>query len=434
MALIAAFPSLNKLGKDYRPAKEALSRFRFWHVESLLNQAADLLDRCLRDRGEYNGLRSQWELMRIVAEKENRDLKILNDRVDAGWLDQPRQLLETEIKTGEEIIAKAQEASDQCLGIPNWDNPGAMPAQDQKRIQKDQFHLTKLQYWWARDLYDTRRRWADEEKSFRLREMESRGLQQQSRLESMREPDGALNYESQARTIRERIERDLQDALDRIVVASHGLKLLYGYLEEPPLETLSSDLTRIDVAALWCRRAIKWLVAFGQLDQASTYVFSMKRILGQQWDTAIRDGGLSGEANFKFNTQADVFDSHRFVRLRGVCSYLIGGVEDVGPWTVDVSLPQSALSVQTINGSAGDKFVKIDQSLLPSCRLGRVETKGSFRPPEVAGAISLMNASPICFDPSDCWTVKLRSPTDGRALSKLKDCFIEINVVGRPKQ
>jgi hypothetical protein len=42
---------------DYRPNQQMLStKFRPWHVEALLNQAADLIDRCLAELREYSSL------------------------------------------------------------------------------------------------------------------------------------------------------------------------------------------------------------------------------------------------------------------------------------------------------------------------------------------------------------------------------------------
>ena len=52
--------------KDYTPdAKALLHNFRKWHVESLLNQAADLFDRALKDRTEYYELKAKWDLLPV---------------------------------------------------------------------------------------------------------------------------------------------------------------------------------------------------------------------------------------------------------------------------------------------------------------------------------------------------------------------------------
>jgi len=56
---------------DVGSLETATKQFRFWQVAQLLDQAADLLDRCLRDRAAYDQLRAQWwghDLFRRMAE------------------------------------------------------------------------------------------------------------------------------------------------------------------------------------------------------------------------------------------------------------------------------------------------------------------------------------------------------------------------------
>ena len=48
---------------DIDPAPKI--KFRKWQVETLLNQAADLLDRCIRDRALYDDLRAKWCLLSL---------------------------------------------------------------------------------------------------------------------------------------------------------------------------------------------------------------------------------------------------------------------------------------------------------------------------------------------------------------------------------
>ena len=53
---------------------DASKAFRFWHVEPLLDQAADLLDRGMRDRSTYDNLRSLYaKLLLDIMEFESTD-------------------------------------------------------------------------------------------------------------------------------------------------------------------------------------------------------------------------------------------------------------------------------------------------------------------------------------------------------------------------
>ena len=69
---------------DYKPTESQLAQFRYWHVEPLLNQAADLLDRCLGLRAQYNALRAQWFHINNEIQFGRRDREIYLKRKDAG--------------------------------------------------------------------------------------------------------------------------------------------------------------------------------------------------------------------------------------------------------------------------------------------------------------------------------------------------------------
>jgi hypothetical protein len=49
--------------------KNIKKEFRFWQVEPLLNQAADLLDRGMRDRAEFNGLKENGAKITLEVEE-----------------------------------------------------------------------------------------------------------------------------------------------------------------------------------------------------------------------------------------------------------------------------------------------------------------------------------------------------------------------------
>ena len=69
------------------------SRFRWWHVEPLLNQAADLLDRCLRDRAEYDGLASSSALLDVQRLEDKLRRELVKERIE-GLLHLEKEILE----------------------------------------------------------------------------------------------------------------------------------------------------------------------------------------------------------------------------------------------------------------------------------------------------------------------------------------------------
>ena len=71
--------------KALRGAGPTSYPFRYWQVETLLDQAADILERAIRDRGIWDSLRSQ--LLRLKLEVGEFDAlnDIHKDEVAAGW-------------------------------------------------------------------------------------------------------------------------------------------------------------------------------------------------------------------------------------------------------------------------------------------------------------------------------------------------------------
>jgi hypothetical protein len=420
-------PPVQTIGKGYRPAKTRLAGFRYWHVEPLLNQTADLLDRCTKDTAEYNALRAQWETLLLQTTKAKRDQEIVQDRVQAGWLDQNSIALRNE---GESLYANSK-TLDQSRGIIEdlRINPQGIPGIASIELQLGDNSLAASPTHFGKLTNEAKIAWEEKEKAFRGREIESDQLDLAARLAAMADKAGALNFSDQADRVGDRIARDLEDAIDRLTVASDGLSKLYGYAVKPPA---LRDYP-LDEAIRWTRDAIKWLVAFGQLDQSFTRVFSIKTLVGERlWTSSKKDAIASGKLALAFRIPRGPFDQHTFVRLRGLSAVAVGPAPTSGPWLAEVAMPQKAVSAQNSQGEVSDNV--LDQTTLPSCHLGRVGTYEISRQPEMGGMIALMNASPIGVDgpPGQC-ALNLRPPFENKDdFSRLNDLHVELSVVGRP--
>src|SRR5438105_4692045 len=68
----------------YVPSKERLANFRFWHVETLLNQAADLLDRCLRERRDYDAGCEAYRKFQLDLARQGGQKQLAEDRIASG--------------------------------------------------------------------------------------------------------------------------------------------------------------------------------------------------------------------------------------------------------------------------------------------------------------------------------------------------------------
>lgn len=70
---------------DAKSVEDTATQFQFWQMESLADQAADLLDRCATERAAYDDLRSKWaKLILDVVEFEQTE-KIHDQEIAAGW-------------------------------------------------------------------------------------------------------------------------------------------------------------------------------------------------------------------------------------------------------------------------------------------------------------------------------------------------------------
>jgi hypothetical protein len=242
-------------------------------------------------------------------------------------------------------------------------------------------------------------------------------------------PDGpgSLHLEPRLEAIATRFERDYTDAYARLLVAQEGLDDLYGYFDMPdvrhvPLnEREQGNLELLDQAVIWVRDAIRWLVGFGHLDQAWTAVFSIREFVG----TDVFGSPKNELTVFRFKLPAERFDSHAFVRLRGMALFAVTDIP-ISPLRGSLQLPGRAITRHL----GLPKPQQLDQSDLPPCYFGRIESRQSPRSPEVAGMISLINASPIS-DGNALWELTIHPPAMN-GFGNIKDIELELNLLGRP--
>jgi hypothetical protein len=424
----------------YKPdVKKLKSRFREWHVESLLNQAADLIDKALEELREYNSLDYAWAQFDLELAAQEQELKLDRKRVTEG------ELLERELK----LVREKKEFLEQTTANYNLSVTDAKNAPELEGRLKDpgtnpaytrahQAFLDKMIEQAARNLEitqtDDRYKWAEHDKTYHYEMLKNRELISQ-RKSALTADGQAFDIRGQCELVFKRLERSYTDALDRACVAEAGLKKLYGFEQEKnALQPLGQPIAiSINNLAIWVRNSIQWLVAYGQLDQAFTCAISVRSLATkEEW----RD--LQG-ANDRFSLAVEIpatyFANHDNVRLRGIGASLIGKPGDVGitPWSLVVGVPHQAAYTR----EGRDEYITQE---LPYCLLGRVENRTSLRPIEVCGLISLMNASPVGQPPLGTgddkgrkWHVEIIPPANSsESLSKLEDIILEINVVGIP--
>lgn len=226
------------------------------------------------------------------------------------------------------------------------------------------------------------------------------------RIKAATAPDGALNYSRRLVGIRERFTQDFRDGLARLKAIQPGLKAIYGFDLSLPSDESSIDF--FDKCLLETRRALQWLIRFSRFDQTVVVPISIRRTVGEiDW----RNGLEAGE--WEFDVSREHFCGLQLVRMRGLTAF------------AEFESNDGLASIQVVIPRIGYMFydqripVRLDQSRLPPCHLFRVQERQSIRDSDVVGVAVLHNASPIGI-----WKVKLKSSTQ----KPIKDIFIDVLV------
>ncbi|HJV64218.1 MAG TPA: hypothetical protein VJ550_00650 [Geomonas sp.] len=379
----------------YHPDLRVLSaRYRFWHVETLLNDASLLIDRCLADYREYSSLDYAWNQFKL-------HLTMQEKRFDVDGQREPERAPEEEVPHPEETPPE-EEAS---AAAPAVEMSEEEPAPVEAVFETPPTSAPPPP---ALDL--------GAEEVIRKRELAAPGQ------------PFALN-ELRDLTLK-RVCRDYEEAVNRAWVAEQGLKKIYDHVDlTSPLpteaETLSESITNL---AIWIRDAQEWLVRYQQHEQIFTRTVSVRSLLGRTAWQVLKQSRDSYTA--KLRIPPDFFQTHDNCLLKGLGAWLVGEVGAV-PWSITVRFPEEALYERW------GQSVDVDQTGRPSVLLGRVENRRSIHPVELCGGNSLLNASPIGQPtPGGLWIVEISKPSGAVSESflHLEDIVIEISAAGIPQR
>lgn len=413
-----------------------IGRFRFWHVEALLNQSADLLDRCLLQRQYLRTLEEKrLEIkFRIVGMKSDR--KTENGRVTSGFYKREATLV------GETAQGQRTQLWNELVGAGTmakiWFDQGAgSPDRAQREAE---WHTTMA----ARHIEDANRAMRDAILPLAKQEGEDSTTASNARQnaiggwlagvyahEDKDEEKSVLYLDYQIDSERKAILDDFEDAFDRANVASDGLHKLYGYSNQLPQGTSihSDTLSLLDTTSLWVRQAIRWLTAILQYDQVFTISCSLKKLASQDFQNFSTSFEQLGHATIAFHVPLSLVDGHSFVRLRGIS--LIGN-KLTGTISAKISLPKTAQSFQP-NDLDSKNIVILHQEEFPKCLIGRVADGSVVRAPEVAGSNSILNASPF-GTPDELGKLELAISSNSGDQIKFKDFYVEMTLAGRPSK
>jgi hypothetical protein len=372
----------------YRPDPALLAaRYRHWQVEALLEQAAGLVERSLRELRDYCALDFAWHELEGDLEAQENKLGVYRQVAD-------QEVLAREVPPpapGEHPAAQAmvaREASESEASLEPHPAPAA-PLKSSLDCRVE-------------------------------------ALQRKRELSG---PGGPFALNEQRDLALRRLCRDYEEAVDRACVAEQGLERCYGqsWTTRPlpsEAETLGVSISNL---ALWVRNAQQWLACRRLLEEPFTRAVSARALLNRNSWALLRHARDS--FTMKLQIPVDLFRGHDNCRVRAVAAYLVGEAGTV-PWSLALRLPEEAVYERS-----GQSF-EVDQSARPGCLLGRVENRRVPQPPERGGRNGFRDASPIGRPTQGgLWSLELFKPAgaSSETFSHLEDLVLEIDTVGLPR-
>jgi hypothetical protein len=441
------------------------------HVEVLLDQAVELVDRIARTRERIASLRiaafqnamDLWEFMKLdeIHEKEIKegrysapvDEKV--SHVDGNKLQ--IDSWKTELKITDDFLqwyAPNGSYEDRLSAAQIITAASTVAGPDEQQPDPSRRVRTQSLFTWSRPVHeaDFKQRFdtfktqkenlagsiASAEKRLTGEEANSKYMQNslplqlqrvqvarelvKRKLHESRRTGGVLKYSEQIEPLLKSAEQDLAHAVVRLSAASDGLAALFGYQRHFPVGGSNTPFD-FDTCMQWARDAIIWLRTFSRHDETLTIPISLKRVAGDTWF----NGRASG--NWQFTISDDsaqaaglMLKDRRYVRVRGLSAY-VDGITTWENWQIKIKLPQDG-KVRFRDNSIHSLP---EQAKMPSVWLGRVTRRQEARAPEVVGSTTLLNASPL-----GRWQVSaLSQSADGGPLEKVDDIIIELTVASQ---
>lgn len=415
--------------------------FNPFQVETLLDQASNILDRAIRDRTQYEVIAAEYfTLMTELGEFLALD-EIHKEEEAAGIYDVEWTSATSELKAEYEIrdlnyfcefesgwthtalyspeAMREYSGAAQCSATMSGLVPYSFQDQAFAGYQSHSWnsvskplylhmrdsafttswHYVQTQEWavkCARRTYEgqwnssiarlagleNKANWENKRRSFQRRRTVVARNVQDVRLQAAVSDDGVLNSSRRLPAIKRRFEQDFNNALGRLRAASQGLDTLFGYTDPLPSDVKNLDF--FDECLSWARRSTDWLIRFARLEQSYVHVVSLRDALGRSAFNAGRS-----TRRWQLPITHDSFPGMSHVRMRGL-SVFVDDALIKRAWKLKVAPPRSSEMRQQ-----GGSIKKLDQSEIRPVVVGRAAEYGSPRDPDINGTSSLMNVSPI---------------------------------------
>jgi hypothetical protein len=377
------------LDSGFKFSETPSTDFRYHQVEQLLAQIATLIERGITSRTEWQDL-GERSFARLIELKEFADLDDIHaDEIKSGYYAFP--LIQSLAETEALWYSNNSHEADQVLAYVNKIIPGPSSVPDYR--PKDLGEASaNLQAWTAKvqdgvaknrfTAAGSKANYDNCDVTFRRRRTVAARQINALKLAAYSDPDGPLNFDERRAIASTRFKEDFGDALLRLATVKQGLELIYGYKLD-----LKASSSLFDDALMAVRAAMEWLVRFTAQEQNYILPISVRCISEDNWKSGLWSSKQGG--TWSFDVPASLFPSQAHVRLRGI-SATITSKNSRALFQSMVQVPQTSVSVH-LDG----KNVKLDQSMVPVIRIGRVAGMDSQRSPDTVGTLALHNASPI---------------------------------------
>ena len=433
---------------------EDLARFREQDVEILLDQAADLLDRILREQDEFDNLGEKlFEIEMLEEEMRSRASGVAVDlptSINPPFVTAPKSLVMADI-TGEALREEYEASLDQLVpldvqgrnfanlrkfyGDPPirnaWvessgfaaagtNNPndsryqGAKQVREQEMLVLDEQTSASQQEFIA--LRNSALKHARASAFKRAYDVESTKLNdrlKKLKANAARQPKHSLNFEERRLALQARIDHDFNEVKARVSKAAAGLKTIYQYTGDLPLK--DSRLGLYDRYLISVRQAISYLVGITRRDQLFVTTISLKNLLQDKW----AQGLATAKWDFEFTASQIDFPSYYYLtRLRGAALSVVYQTLDLTTadiWTGDIE-------VTTANTTA-------------RCHAGRIAHRQPLREPDLLGEVLLHNIDPFPSGKGCRWTVSInpKSLLGQRLGAVVQDVLLDLRIVAQVK-
>lgn len=482
---------------DDAPAMEATAAtdkmragFSPFHVEALLNQASDLLDRAIRDRAEWNELRvraaSEWlQILEFVlvdfvhrAEQEAGAYELPYTQAvsaaEAERLARSSHLKVRELVSTRNVRQHSPQAMAEDVVLRQYSAWAQVaPAHEVKDAKPNKLEAVPMPVQRARSWLDPQPELAADKKSKAAmnmryeREMAARSLEglaaeaeieaERARLDAVRSEARLSGLESEEswqsvnrgfRETRAQIARDVMDLRIREFADPRGA---FNYIDRmaPIKERFQDDFKEARARLQVAEEGL--LLVYGYDDpfpppSIDNYVNWARRAINfvvrvtQREQVAItplslaellpqsvwEDGRRKGE--WSVPVVADMLPHGELHRVRGISAYVETRDASHSIWRVDVRPPAPSNPVEMRTADGEVRTMIVSQRHLPLITCGRSGRRETSRSPDVLGVSALHNVNPI-----GTWVVRVGSKAANSPITReqVSDVQLDIHVAVR---